>query len=240
MTVSLSANELAERIRSRLAGSADPDFAAGQQRFFQHQVRTYGVRTRQLHALDREFWRAVKALPLAARNSLMNALWRDPHLESGILACYLYRRFESQCGRCEFRLFERWIDRYVRNWAHCDAVSSWLLAASISNEPELRFSLTAWTAAPNLWKRRAAAVALLQEAKHGRHTDFLFSIATPLLPDPELMVQKGVGWLLKETYPARPRETVAFLLRQRHTASRLTLRYAAEKMTPADRKLVLA
>jgi 3-methyladenine DNA glycosylase AlkD len=222
-----------------LAESADPVFAAGQQRFFQQRVPTYGVRTVRLHSIEREFWRRVKPLPLAQRNRLMTLLWQEPRLESGILACYLYRRFGKTCGTCEFHLFERWLDRYVSNWAHCDALSTWLLASSIANEPELRHELTAWTSAPNLWKRRASAVALLQEAKAGRHTEFLFTIALALLPDREDMVQKGVGWLLKETYPARPEETVAFLRAHGPKASRLTLRYAAEKMAGSHRRLVL-
>lgn len=239
MSASVTSSSLVTRIRARLQESADGIFAAGQRRFFRHEVQTYGVRTHALHRLEREFWPEVKRLPLAARNQLMDGLWRDPCLESGILACYLYRRFAKQCARCEFKLFERWIDRYVNNWAHCDAVASWLLAASIANEPDLRFELESWTSASKRWKRRAAAVALLQEAKAGRQTDFIFEIAARLLPDRDDMVEKGVGWLLKETYPARPAETVAFLQKAKHQASRVTLRYAAEKMTPRHRSLTL-
>lgn len=53
------------------------------------------------------------------------------------------------------------------------------------------------------------------------------------------MVEKGVGWLLKETYPKRPRETVDFLVPRRGRATRLTLRYSAEKMTAEDKRIVL-
>ena len=34
-------------------------------------------------------------------------------------------------------MFEHWVDRYVKNWAHCDGVSTWLLAACIANQPAL-------------------------------------------------------------------------------------------------------
>ena len=54
------------------------------------------------------------------------------------------------------------------------------------------------------------------------------------------MVQKGVGWLLKETYPKHPAETVAFLLEHHGRVPRLVLRYAAEKMTPAHKQKVMA
>ncbi len=231
---------LSAHIHQRMLALADAGFSAGQRRFFQHEVDTYGVRTQHLNGLVREVYAVVKPWRLADRNTLMKRLWETGKLESGTLVCHVYRRFSRQCTSCEFQLFERWIDRYVHNWAHTDGVASWLLAACIENVPELRFALKPWTAAPNRWKRRASAVALLQEAKAGRHADYIFEIARLLLPDRDDMVEKGVGWLLKEAYPQRPLETHAFLLENRDLATRLTLRYAAEKMTPEDRQSLLA
>ena len=65
--------------------------------------------------------------------------------------------------------------------------------------------LAPWTRSKNRWKRRAAAVALLHEAKQGRHTIAIFDIAKRLHKDADDVVRKGVGWLLKETYPKRPK-----------------------------------
>ena len=152
----------------------------------------------------------------------------------------MYRRFRKQCAAREFRLFERWVDRHVTNWANCDGVSPWLLAACLENEPALIRRLPAWTRSGNRWKRRAAIVSLLQEAKQGRHTAAILDIAAKLLGAPDDMVQKGVGWVLKEAYPKRPREVVAFLKPRAATTPRLVLRIAAEKMTAGDRATVLA
>jgi 3-methyladenine DNA glycosylase AlkD len=232
--------ELAARIHARLVSVEDREFGQGQRRFFQHEVDTYGVRMSNVNAVVREVYREVKAWPLAKRNQLMNELWKSGKLESGIINCHVYKRFASQCRACEFHLFEKWIDRYVRNWVHTDGLASWLLGAAIGNEPDLRLELIPWTSSENRWKRRASAVALLRSAKSGRHTDTIFEVASLLLPDRDDMVEKGVGWLLKETYPAKPKETVAFLERNASRASRLTLRYAAEKMTARDKGRVLA
>jgi 3-methyladenine DNA glycosylase AlkD len=60
------------------------------------------------------------------------------------------------------------------------------------------------------------------------------------MEDEDDMVQKGVGWLFKETYPKRPSDVVRFLLANRTKTTRLVLRYAAEKMTAADKARVLA
>jgi len=235
----MTIDQLVSSVRAELAAAVDQDFRRGQFRFFQEQVDNYGVRGHQVKRIAAELYRRVKAWPAAERNKLCEALWKSGKLEEGVVAIYLYRRFQRQCGAAEFRIFARWIDRYVRNWAHTDGVASWLLAACIANAPELIEQLSAWTKSANRWKRRAAAVALLQEAKLGRRTQEIFHIASLLVEDPDDMVQKGAGWLLKETYPQRPRETVKFLATCKRRTTRLVLRYAAEKMSAADKIAVL-
>jgi 3-methyladenine DNA glycosylase AlkD len=229
----------ADHLGAQLGAAADPDFAKGQQAFFQHEVDTWGVRTAALHAIARDLYREVKNWSPAARNKLFEELWKSGKLEEGAIVCYVYRRFARQCGRCEWKLFERWLDRYVSNWANCDGLSTWLLAACIDNDPSLKDELPHWTQSRNRWKRRASAVALLHEGKKGRSLAAVFDIATRLMLDPDDMVQKGVGWLLKETYPPRPHEVVEFLMPWRERAPRLILRYAAEKMLDDDRARVL-
>jgi 3-methyladenine DNA glycosylase AlkD len=231
--------DLLGAVRSRLANAASPRAREGALRFFREPVNPLGVPTPDVKRIAAAAYRELKRWPLALRNRFCTELWKCGVLEEGVVAIYVYRRFAQQCARCEFHLFEKWIDRFVRNWAHCDGVSAWLLAAAIANEPELSAELSAWTGSPNRWKRRAAAVALVQEAKHGQNTDAILKIAARLLDDPDDMVQKGVGWLLKEAYPKKKREVVAFLKRQKKRATRLVLRYAAEKMTAADRAAVL-
>ena len=63
--------------------------------------------------------------------------------------------------------------------------------------------------------------------------DYIFDVCGRLEKDLDVMVQKGTGWLLKETYPERPEETLEFL--RHHSFPRLVERYAAEKMSRSDR-----
>jgi 3-methyladenine DNA glycosylase AlkD len=235
----LTSEKLLAEVRARLAELSDPQFREGVVRFFKEPVDPYGVRAPEVRRIAAGAARQVKTWPLARRNHFCRELWRSGKLEEGGIAIEVYRRFRKQCAACEFHLFEKWIDRYVRNWAHTDGVSSWLLAASIENEPELIRLLPQWTTSRNRWKRRAAAVSLLQEAKKGRNTGAIFDLAERLIEDGDDLVQKGVGWLLKETYPKKPRETIRFLLGIGKRAPRLVLRIAAEKMSPADRKKIL-
>ncbi len=193
--------ELLQFINREFEASADNEFAANLRWFFKETVNPYGVRGARIRQLAAAVYREIKNSPVAERNRLCEALWKTGKLEAGVLVSHLYRRFRKQCGAREFAVFERWIDRYVKNWAHTDGVAGWLLAASIENDPALIDRLFEWPRARSRWTRRAAAVALIQEAKRGR-----------------------------------PEATVAFLRERHGQISRLTLRYAAEKMTPEDKR----
>ena len=226
-------------IHRALLERAEPRFAEGQRRFFRHEVKTYGVRGDAVKEIARQVTGEINPWPPERREELMERLWKRGTLESGAIVCHAMRRFARTFGEREFLLFEKWLDRYVCNWAHCDGVASWLVAGCVANDESLLGRVWRWTDSPNRWKRRAAAVSLLQEARRGRHTEFVLRVAERLLPERDDMVEKGVGWLLKEAYPPRPADIAGFLLREGHRASRLTLRYAAEKMTAADRRKVL-
>jgi 3-methyladenine DNA glycosylase AlkD len=230
---------LLKEIRGRLKAAADPKFEAAARWFFKEPVKPYGVRTPQVRELARLAYAQVKHWPVADRDKFVTALWKSGMLEEGVLVTHLYRRFAKLCGEREFGMFEQWINRYVTNWSNCDGVSTWLIAACIENRPGLADRLASWTKSKNRWKRRSAAVSFIQEAKRGRQTETIFHICDLLLADSDDMVQKGVGWLLKETYPKKPREVRDFLEDWRARAPRLVLRLAAEKMTIQDRKWLM-
>jgi 3-methyladenine DNA glycosylase AlkD len=230
---------LVKDIRARLKAAADPEFEAGLRWFFKEPVKPYGVRTPLLRELARLAYAQVKHWPVGERDRFVTQLWQSGMLEEGVIVSHLYRRFAKSCGEREFRMFEQWVNRYVTNWSNCDGVSTWLIAACIANRPGLADRLAAWTKSTNRWKRRSAVVSLLQEAKQGRNTETIFHVCGLLLDDTDDMVQKGVGWVLKETYPKRPREVLDFLEDWKTRAPRLVLRLAAEKMTEKDKRWLL-
>jgi 3-methyladenine DNA glycosylase AlkD len=60
-----------------------------------------------------------------------------------------------------------------------------------------------------------------------------------LLADEDDMVQKGLGWLLRETAKYDAKRTVVYLMKIRRRASRLVLRTACETLPATMRKQVL-
>jgi 3-methyladenine DNA glycosylase AlkD len=203
------------------------------------QLVSQGGRSAQVQKIAAGVYRKIKQWPAPERNRFCQELWKSGTDGEGNLAIYLYRHFRKQCAWCEFHLFERWIDRYVHHWGHCDGVSHYLISASIENDPAVAPLVLPWTGSPNRWKRRAAAVSLVHEARAGRNANLILQVAERLLHDEDDLVRKGVGWLLKEAHAEKPRQVVRFLQARKERAPRLVLRIAAEKMTPADRALLL-
>jgi 3-methyladenine DNA glycosylase AlkD len=64
-------------------------------------------------------------------------------------------------------------------------------------------------------------------------------LADFLLADKDDMVQKGLGWLLRETAKFDARRTVPYLMKIRGRAPRLVLRTACETLPEATRKRIL-
>ena len=61
-----------------------------------------------------------------------------------------------------------------------------------------------------------------------------------LLSDEDAMVQKGLGWLLRETAKADAKRTVPYLMSIRKQAPRLVLRTACETLPASTRKKILS
>ena len=65
-------------------------------------------------------------------------------------------------------------------------------------------------------------------------------MANLLLSDSDDMVQKGLGWLLRETAKADAKRAVPYLMKVRKSAPRLVLRTACETLPARVKKGVLA
>jgi 3-methyladenine DNA glycosylase AlkD len=61
-----------------------------------------------------------------------------------------------------------------------------------------------------------------------------------LLRDEDDMVQKGLGWLLRETAKFDAATTLPYLMKIRDRAPRLVLRTACERLPAAEKEKVLA
>lgn len=234
MTISASA------LRAILKAHADPVNAAGAKRYFVDGVKTYGVHRAFLDELTREAVAALRASGgLAKALRVADGLYRSANMDEAALAARILERFERHIVPAHFPTFNRWVDS-LNDWASCDSLCGQVIGPLIARHPTLMRRVAPWTRSRHRWRRRAAAVSLIPLARSGERLPEILAVADRLLPDPDVMVQRGVGWLLKEATKRRAKEVAAYLVANREKTSRLVLRYACEKLPPARRRVVLA
>jgi 3-methyladenine DNA glycosylase AlkD len=97
-----------------------------------------------------------------------------------------------------------------------------------------------WAKTKDRWHQRAAAVSLIHSTRQHQHFGHIQRVSEILLPSKDDMVQKGLGWLLREAAKFNPKQTVEYLMTIRERAPRLVLRTACETLPAATQEKVLA
>jgi 3-methyladenine DNA glycosylase AlkD len=109
----------------------------------------------------------------------------------------------------------------------------------IMAEPKRVPSVFEWAKSGDRWHRRAACVGLIRGARHRQFFPEITRLSNLVLDHEDDMVQKGLGWLLRETAKADPKRTIPYLMKIRDRAPRRVLRTACETLSPAERLRVL-
>ena len=225
---------IAAHVRRVLKDGGSAPHAEGVQHFFKEVIQSHGWRTAEMRKVAVRFRRAIvkeQGLPFLVQ--VADRLFRGRILEEKVFAVLLLERAGGQFGEAEFRLFESWLTR-ISSWADHDGLVHYLIAPMLVADPFL------WSRSRNRWHRRAACVAFIQGTRRKLFFPEIVRLSNALLHDEDDMVQKGLGWLLRETAKADPRRTAAYLRKIRRRAPRLVLRTACETLPPPTRKSILA
>ena len=233
-----TATSVARAIVAHLKAHGSPEHAAGVQWFFKEEVRSHGWYTADL----RRYARALHKELAPNQPLLLDAaerLFAGPVLEEKALAVTMLEPSLTRFGAAEFARFERWLGK-VSSWADHDALAMFLIGPMLVADPARVKRPLRWAASPNRWRRRAAAVSLIHGIRRGLFYDEAVAVTVRLIADRDDMVQKGLGWMLREWAKHDPKAALPVLMEIRARASRLVLRTACEKLTPALRQRVLA
>ena len=139
----------------------------------------------------------------------------------------------AQFGRDEFKLFESWIDR-ITSWADHDALVHYLIGPMVAADDRYLARLPVWAKKKSVWHQRAAAVSLIHSTRQHKNFEHIQRITELLLASDDDMVQKGLGWLLREAAKANPEQTVAYLMTIRERTPRLVLAHRCETLPHGD------
>jgi 3-methyladenine DNA glycosylase AlkD len=167
-------------------------------------------------------------------------LIRDPFLETKAVGIELVARYARAFAPRLLPSWKRWLARnHSANWATTDAICGVLIGPLLANNPRLIPQMLTWTRHRNMWVRRASAVALIPPMRRGLALDEAYAVARALHPDREDLIQKAVGWMLREAGKQDPARLEAYLRANAARIPRTTFRYAIERFPAAKRQSLL-
>jgi 3-methyladenine DNA glycosylase AlkD len=217
-------------IREELSENADAIIRKSSQRFFKEEIVCYGMKTATVTTIAKKYWKEVRSREKDEIFSLCEELYRSGYLEEALIVSTWAHALSDRFEQGDLAVFERWIDRWITNWAACDGFCNHAIGDFMVKYPDRAEDLKLWAKSPNRWMRRAACVSLIVPAKQGGFLATVFELADLVLTDPEDMVQKGYGWLLKEASRKHTIEVFAYVMRNKAVMPRTALRYAIELM----------
>ncbi|MBU2025394.1 MAG: DNA alkylation repair protein [Patescibacteria group bacterium] len=227
--------EIIRQIKKDLEKNKDLAYKKGSMSFFKEKIKPIGTRAKDTRKIANSYFQKIKHLPKLEIFSLCETLLETGFMELGSIALSFTFKLKKQFKKTDFKTFEKWLKKFVKNWAHCDDFCTHSVGYLICQYPELASELEKWTRSPNRWLRRAAAVSLIYPVRQKEKNQAVFlqkslKIARLLLKDRDDLVQKGYGWLLKEAANHHQKQIFTFVLNKKAILPRTALRYAIEKM----------
>ena len=221
------------KIEAELRALSDPEIQKTTKRFFKEEIKCHGLTSTTVGAIAKKYWKEVKGREKQEIFRLCEELFESGFIEEAFIvsswAHMLSDRFEPE----DLPVLRHFIETYITNWAECDGFCNNAMGEFMEKYPDQIHELKTWALSKNRWMRRAAAVSLIIPAKHGKFLEDVIEIADLLLTDPDDLVQKGYGWLLKEASRDHTDRVFAYVMRNKRAMPRTALRYAIELM-PMD------
>lgn len=230
----------ARRAIRRLARPAG-EFDAS--RYFRgaHDLGFYNTGTGPMRALSLEVYLAHRdRWSLDDAMAFADALMPDRYLEVKAVGIEVVARYRKEFRPALLARWKRWLSaNYSTNWATTDTICGMLIGPLLVRHPELAPQMRAWSTHRNMWVRRASIVGLLPLVRRGGGVDLVYEIAGRLHADGEDLIEKAVGWALREAGKTDAKRLERYLSANVGRIPRTTFRYAIERFPAARRQRLL-
>ena len=221
---------------------ADPSQVEGLSRFFKTGPGQYGegdkflgIKVPVTRDVVKRVWRKVSPQEL---EECICSEFHEVRLAALLTLVEIFKHSKKDISRRQ-RCIDFYLShtRYINNWDLVDLscyplLGEWLL----DKERTLLYDLA--RSGKNIWEQRIGIVSTMTFIRHGQ-TDDTYAIADILLHHPHDLIQKAVGWLLREAGKRDESALKAYLEPRYQTMPRTMLRYAIEKFSDADRQRYL-
>ncbi len=227
---------------ARLQALASRSAAAMSQRYFKTGAGEYGegdrflgVRVPALRALAR----TVGEAGWEVARPLIKSGWHEARSLALFVMVRAFERGDPAVREAIYRFYMRHL-KFINNWDLVDISAPQIVGGYLASRRERGAVLTRLAKSASVWHRRIAMLATYDAIRRGDARDAL-RMAKLLLHDREDLVQKAVGWMLREVGQRVSQEVAeTFLLKHYRDMPRTMLRAAIEKLPPARRKAYLS
>ena len=201
-------------------------------RFFKTGKGEYGEGDRFLGVVvpaTRSVAKRYKDVPYEVLEALLESEWHECRLCSLLILIEKYKKEPEQAVRFYLSYTEG-----INNWDLVDLSAPYILGSFLvgSKDRKILYQLAGST---NMWERRIAVVSTLMLIRHGQFNDTI-RLAELLLDSRHDLMQKSIGWMLREVGKRDQDILVGFLEKHRRQMPRTMLRYAIEKFPMEQRK----
>lgn len=216
--------------KSALLSFKDQARAASKPIFFKNSKDDVflGVKADAIKKIAKEF----SHLQFTDIVQLMQSQVHEERSLANAILCHNYRK-ASEKEKEKIYHFYLQNRHYIRDWNGVDDSAPYIIGAYLlEKDKKILYQLAL---SKVIWERRIAIVATWWFIRHGHFEDTL-KLSELLLQDKEDLIQKAVGWMLREVGKRDVLSLKKFLTQHHHTMPRIMLRYAIEKFEPAVRK----
>lgn len=165
---------------------------------------------------------------------LYKLLRSEVHEERLIALLIMVHNFQNE-EMLQRRIYEFYLKntKFVNNWDLVDSSADKIIGGYLLDKPKT--VIYKFAKSKNLWERRIAIISTFHFIKNDQFEDTL-AISEILLPDENDLIQKAVGWMLREVGKRNKELEIKFLDKHYKNMGRTTLRYSIEKLPEKSRK----
>jgi len=227
-----------ENITKKLKEIGNEEKAKKHQRFFKTGPGEYGEGDVFIGVTVPELRRLSKEYKTIGRNEIKPLLQSPIHEERLLSLFMLIHRYSKKDEPEKERIYELYLKnaKFINNWDLVDSSAGHIVGAFLFDKS--KNPLYDLAKSENLWERRISIISTFYFIKHKQFTDTL-KIAKILLTDKEDLIQKAVGWMLREIGKRDMSVEENFLKNHYKNMPRTMLRYAIEKFPESKRQRYL-
>lgn len=218
------------KLRQELRKSVNPQRAKASLRFFKTGEGQYGYGDEFLGTSvpdQRKIAKKYSSLSFSDLQKLLNSKIHEERLTALFILVLKFKKADEKEKEKIHKFYFKNIKR-VNNWDLVDSSAPYIIGSFIlDRDRNLLYKLAK---SDNLWEKRIAIISTFAFINLEKRSDVTFEIADLLIEDREDLIQKAVGWMLREVGKRVSEKELKDYLKTRYQKmGRTALRYTIER-----------